>query len=81
MNSVVNAGVVMEDGAHLWARALSHFHPLNPKVENITAPCKAHRVTWPSPEFSPHPEQEPVLGESILAAILGELSPHTQHPF
>lgn len=27
MNSLVNAGVVVEDGAHLWACALSHFHP------------------------------------------------------
>uniref|UniRef100_A0A4W2H6Z8 WW domain-containing oxidoreductase n=1 Tax=Bos indicus x Bos taurus TaxID=30522 RepID=A0A4W2H6Z8_BOBOX len=55
MNSVVNAGVVMEDGAHLSACALSHFHPLNPKVENITAPCNAHLVAWPNPEFSPRP--------------------------
>lgn len=47
MNSAVNAGVVMEDGAHLWACALSHFHPLNPEVENITAPCKAHLVAGP----------------------------------
>lgn len=49
MNSLVNA-VVMEDGAHLWACALSPFPPLNLKAEN-TAPCKAHLVACLSPEF------------------------------
>lgn len=48
-----------------------------------TSQPRATPTWWPGPTQSSPPvlEQEPVLGESILAVILGELSPHTQHPF